>query len=359
MTAFIIAEAGVNHNGERDKALALVDAAADAGAGAVKFQTFRADALAAAGAPKAAYQNQTTDAGESQLEMLKALELPQYLHRELIQRCEEREIGFLSTPFDIGSLHFLVNDLGLRTLKIPSGEITNGPLLLKAGKSGCDIILSTGMSTIKEIEQALSVLAFSMPGAMTEPDVAPSRDAFSAAFDSEAGQAALAEKVTLLHCTTEYPAPFEDTNLNAMTTLRDTFGLDVGLSDHTPGIVVPIAAAALGATVIEKHFTLDRTLPGPDHQASLEPDELVAMVEGIRTTEAAMGDGVKQPQPSEMENSKVVRKSLVALKPIRKGEPFTVDNLGVKRPGTGLSPMDYWDRLEQPADRDMNEGDLL
>ena len=355
MSVFIIAEAGVNHNGERDNAMALVDAAAEAGADAIKFQTFEADALAAADAPKAAYQNVTTDAGESQLEMLKRLALPHDLHRELIGRCGEREVEFLSTPFDTGSLRFLAEELNLQTLKIPSGEITNGPLLLEAGKTGCDCILSTGMSTVEDVKEALSVLAL----AMTEADAEPSRDAFEAAFESEAGRAALAEKVTLLHCTTEYPAPFEDANLNAMTTLRETFGLDVGLSDHTPGIAVPIAATALGAQIIEKHFTLDRTLPGPDHQASLEPEELKAMVLGIRAVELAMGDGVKQPQPSETKNMAIARKSLVALKAVKKGEPFSEDNLGVKRPGDGVSPMEYWQRLGQPASRDLKEGETV
>ena len=355
MSVFIIAEAGVNHNGDRNRALALVDAAADAGADAVKFQTFDAEALAAADAPKAAYQNETTDARESQLEMLKSLEMPHGLHRDLITRCGEKGIGFLSTPFDIGSLRFLVSDLGLQVLKVPSGEITNGPLLLEAGKSGCDIILSTGMSTIEDIEQALSVLAFAMIG----PDEAPSRAAFASIFEDGDAMAALVERITLLHCTTEYPAPFEDTNLNAMETMRNLFGLDVGLSDHTPGIVVPIAAAALGATVIEKHFTLDRTLPGPDHQASLEPEELKAMVLGIRATEAAMGDGDKQPQASEIKNMAIARKSLIALKLIKKGETFTEDNLGAKRPGTGTTPMDYWQWLGQTADRDFDEGEAL
>ena len=355
MSAFIIAEAGVNHNGELDMALALIDVAAEAGADAVKFQTFNAEALAASGAPKAVYQNETTDSGESQLEMLKRLELSHDLHRDLIQRCEERDIGFLSTPFDIGSLHYLVNDLGLQTLKIPSGEITNGPLLLEAGKTGCDIILSTGMSNIEEIEEALSVLAF----AMTQSEEEPSRAAFAGVFEDGDAIAALVEKITLLHCTTEYPAPFEDTNLNAMDALRGVFGLDVGLSDHTLGIVIPIAAAALGASVIEKHFTLDRSLPGPDHRASLEPEELKAMVQGIRATEAAMGDGVKQLQPSEIKNMPVARKSLIALKVIKEGETFSENNLGVKRPGTGASPMGYWDKLGKTAERDFDEGEIL
>ena len=355
MIVFIIAEAGVNHNGDRDRALALVDAAAEAGADAVKFQTFKAEELASADAPKAAYQFESTDARESQIEMLKSLELPHDLHRDLIERCAERDIGFLSTPFDTGSLRFLVEDLGLEVFKIPSGEITNGPFLLQAGRSGCEIILSTGMSTIDEVREALGVLAL----AMTEQAAKPSRTAFAAAFESGDGHAALIDKVTLLHCTTEYPAPFDEVNLNAMETLRRVFGLDVGLSDHTPGIAVPIAAAALGATVIEKHFTIDRTLPGPDHQASLEPSELKAMVEGIRAVEQAMGDGVKQPQPSEVKNMAVARKSLVALKPIKAGDSLTEDNMGVKRPGTGVSPMEYWERLDRTAERNLKEGEIL
>ena len=355
MSVYIIAEAGVNHNGDRSRALALVDAAADSGADAVKFQTFNADALAVADAPKAAYQNKTTDAAESQLEMLRTLELPHDLHHVLIERCAERGIAFLSTPFDIGSLRFLAEDLKLQMLKIPSGEITNGPLLFDAGRSGCNLILSTGMSTIDDVREALGVLAF----AMTDPGAKPSRDRFKAAFESEPGRAALAGKVTVLHCTTEYPAPFDEVNLNAMKTLREAFGLDVGLSDHTPGIAIPIAGAAMGATVVEKHFTIDRTLPGPDHQASVEPRELKAMVEGIRAVEQAMGDGVKQPQASEEKNMAIARKSLVALGPVKKGEPFTEATLGVKRPGTGISPMEFWERLEQAADRDLDEGDIL
>ena len=354
-SVFVIAEAGVNHNADLVMALALIDAAVDAGADAVKFQTFKAEELASADAPKAAYQNQTTDKGETQLEMLKRLELSHGWHRDLMDRCLDRGVGFLSTPFDPVSLEFLVADMKLETLKIPSGEITNGPLLLQAGTSGCDIILSTGMSALDEVEAALGVLAFGL----TDEDGEPSPDAFKDAFASDQGQAALKEKVTVLHCTTEYPAPFEDANLRAMDTMRNAFGLRVGLSDHTPGIAVAIAATALGAEVIEKHFTLDRTLPGPDHRASLEPGELKAMVLGIRAVEKAMGDGVKQPQPSEVKNMAIVRKSLVALRPIKAGEPFTEDNLGVKRPGTGASPMEYWERLGKAAERNLNEGDVL
>lgn len=354
MSVFVIAEAGVNHNGDHDMALALVDAASDAGADAVKFQTFKADALVSAGAEKAEYQKQATDPGESQLEMLQRLELSHDLHHQLFNHCGEKGIRFLSTPFDAGSLRFLVDDLKLDTLKIPSGEITNGPLLLQAGESGCNIILSTGMSTMDEVEEALGVLAFGLTGSGQ-----PSSDAFQESLISDQGKKALTEKVTLLHCTTEYPAPFSDANLKAMDTMRDAFGLRVGLSDHTPGIAVSIAAAARGACVIEKHFTMDRTLPGPDHRASLEPGELKEMIAGIRAVEVALGDGVKKPQPSEVKNLDRARKSLVTLKPVKAGEAFTEDNLGVKRPGGGASPMEYWEKLGQLAARDFAEGEQL
>jgi len=355
MSVFVIAEAGVNHNGETDKAFTLIDAAVAASADAVKFQTFRAEGVVSSTAPKASYQTATTDAGESQLDMLKRLELPRETHLALKQHCEKKGVRFLSTPFDLESLNFLVGELNLDTLKIPSGEITNGPLLLQAGQSGCDIIMSTGMSTLNEVEAALGVLAFGLAGTGGEPSV----QAFKAAFASDAGQAGLKKKITVLHCTTEYPAPFEDANLKAMATLKDTFGLSVGLSDHTPGIAVAIAAAALGAAVIEKHFTLDRSLPGPDHQASLEPGELADMVAGIRAVEQALGDGEKKPQPSEVKNKDIARKSLVAARAIRKGETIEAGDLTARRPGGGLSPMDYWQWLGQKADRDLAEGEML
>jgi len=355
VSVFVIAEAGVNHNGDRRKALALVAAAAKAGADAVKFQTFDADELVTADAPKAAYQKRTTDAKESQRAMLKRLELSPALHRELKAACRKKRIHFLSSLFDAKSLRFLVGELKLDTLKIPSGEITNGPLLLEAGKSDCDIMLSTGMSTLAEVEEALGVLAFGMTG----KHKAPSRRAFRAAFASKAGKAALNKKVTLLHCTSQYPAPVEDTNLRAMATMRDAFGLPVGLSDHTLGTAIPIAAAALGATVIEKHFTLDRRLPGPDHAASIEPDELKAMIAGIRAVERALGDGVKKPKPSERETRKVARKSLVATRHIKKGETVDGTDLKAKRPGTGVSPMLYWDWVGRKATRGVARGKRL
>jgi len=352
--AYVIAEAGVNHNGDADRALVLVEAAAAAGADAVKFQTFRADALASAAAPKAPYQEAAGAAGESQLAMLRRLELPRAAHRALQAACAERGITFLSTPFDTDSLDFLTDDLGLPLIKLGSGEVTNGPLLLAAARSGAALILSTGMSTLQEVEAALGVLAFGYTGG-----AAPSRAAFAEAFACAAGRRALADKVTLLHCTSAYPAPAADANLRAMDTLRDAFGLPVGLSDHSAGIAVAVAAVARGARVIEKHFTLDRTLPGPDHRASLEPGELGALIAALRTAGEALGDGVKAPAPSEAANAHVVRRSLVALRPVRAGEPFTEDNLGVKRPGGGVPAMEYWDWLGRPADRDYAADEVI
>ena len=261
MSLYFIAEAGVNHNGEKELAYKLIDAAGAAGADAVKFQTFKADALASFDAPKAKYQSDNTDASESQLEMLKRLELPYDWHVELRDYCQQHDIDFLSTPFDSGSLDFLVNKLGLETIKVPSGELTNGPFLLEIAQSGCQIILSTGMSTLDEVTEALGVLAFGL----SKPKSNPSRDAFKQALISEEGKAALLKNVTVLHCTSAYPAPLYDANILAIQTLRETFGLKTGFSDHTNGMTASLAAAALGADVIEKHFTLDRELPGPDH----------------------------------------------------------------------------------------------
>lgn len=355
MTVFVIAEGGVNHNGNRDMAFALVDAAVEAGADAIKFQAYKADLLAVAAAPKAEYQNATTAATESQLQMLRRLELSHEMHHRLFDHAVAKGIAYLSSAFDPGSLRFLVDDLRLETLKLPSGEITNGPLLLAAGKSGRKIILSTGMSTLADVEEALGVLAFGMTG----QHGAPSRGAFRDALAEDAAWMELQDKVTLLHCTTEYPAPFSDINLKVMDTMHKGFGLRVGLSDHSPGIAIPIAAAALGACIIEKHFTLDRQLPGPDHMASLEPAELKHMVSGIRAVEQALGDGVKAPRPSEIKNMGIARKSLMALKPIKAGTPFTEDNLGAKRPGFGVSPMEFWTWLQKTADRDYTPDDMV
>jgi len=355
MSFTFIAEAGVNHNGDKETAYKLIDAAVAAKADAIKFQTFDGDALASADAPKAAYQNITTDAAESQLDMLKSLELPKDWHFELKDYCGDQGIEFLSTPFDLGSLRFLIDDLGLETIKVPSGEITNGPFLLEIAKMADRIILSTGMSTIDDIHNALGVLAFGM-NSTTE---APSKEAFNAVLSSETGKTALRAKVTVLHCTSAYPTPLEDANVLAMVTLRDRFDLNVGFSDHTEGATASLAATALGASIIEKHFTLDRDLPGPDHKASLEPLELSALVRDIHAIRIALGDGIKIPQPSEIETIDVIRKSLVALGSIEKGDVLNSENIGAKRPGDGVSPMEYWSRLGTTSSRQLSDGEKL
>lgn len=355
MSVFIIAEAGVNHNGDLDTARRLVDAAVAAGADAVKFQTFKAENLVTRHAGKAGYQKITTDVDESQLAMLKRLELKYEFHFELLDYCRQQGIEFLSTAFDFEGLDFLVHELGINRLKIPSGEITNGPFLLAHAQTGKRVILSTGMATLGEIETALGVLAFGYIG----QDLPPSVDAFRRAYSSKQGQAVLRDNVTLLHCTSEYPTPVENINLRAMDVLQQAFGLDVGYSDHSVGLLVPVVAAARGAKVIEKHFTLDRTLQGPDHQVSLEPDELKEMVCNIRDVEKALGQRLKCPQPLELENRQVVRKSLVAKCAISAGEPFTDENLTLKRPGTGKSPMDYWAILGKTSRRDYGADELI
>lgn len=352
---FVIAEAGVNHNGSLDTARKLVEAAYAAGADAVKFQTFQAAELVSAAAPLAEYQARATGGAESQFDMLRKLELSREAHTALSRHCTALGIEFLSTPFDEESLGFLVEEIGVRCIKLGSGEITNAPLLVRAARFGRPILLSTGMSTLDEVEQALEALAF---GYMSR-DENPSLADLKGAFANPAAQALLKERVTLLHCTTEYPAPFEEVNLRAMQTLRRAFGLAVGLSDHTAGIAVPIAAAALQAVVIEKHFTLDRRLPGPDHKASLEPDELRAMIRGVREIEQALGVEEKAPTPSERKNRAVARRSLVAARDIRAGEKFSANNLAVKRPGTGISPRFYWDWLGKIADRDYCKDEVI
>jgi N-acetylneuraminate synthase len=351
---FIIAEAGVNHNGSLDQALALVDVAAEAGADAVKFQTFRADRLASKSAPKAEYQLKTTSASESQWEMLKRLELSREMHESVIDRCEQRNLEFMSTPFDTASLDLLV-ELSISRLKLGSGEVTNGPLLVHAATMQKPIILSTGMSTLKEVALALSALAFGYVSATEEPSI----EAFQRAYVSTAGQNALRRNLTLLHCTTEYPAEFNDVNLRAIDTLCSEFGLPVGFSDHSRGITASIAAVARGACVIEKHVTLDRNMEGPDHKASLEPDEFRQMVQAIRDVEACLGSALKGPVECEIKNIAIARKSLVAERAVRAGEQFSSENLGVKRPGGGISPMFYWRYLGQTADRDYGEGEIV
>ncbi|MEN6348182.1 MAG: N-acetylneuraminate synthase [Syntrophomonas sp.] len=351
----IIAEAGVNHNGSVDMALQLVDAAVSAGVDAVKFQTFKAHSVISKIAPKADYQTKHTGDAESQLDMVKKLELNQTEHKKLIDHCLKQNIEFLSTPFDEASLDFLVNDLHVKMLKISSGDLTNAPLLLKASLTQKPLILSTGMGTLGEIEMALGVLAYGY----TQFNTRPSIDSFKEAYRSIAGQEALKTRVTLLHCTTEYPAPYCEINLRVMDTLSSAFALPVGYSDHTMGLAIPIAAVARGAVVIEKHFTLDRHLPGPDHSASLEPDELKELVKSIRQVEKALGTSIKVPTNSEIPNISVARKSLVASKPIVLGSLINKDNLTTKRPGTGISPMYYWDFLGKIADKDYAEDDLI
>lgn len=327
----IIAEAGVNHNGSLEIAKKLIDAAKDCGADAVKFQSFKAEKLVSKKAEKAEYQKQTTDASESQFEMIKKLELDFNAHKELIKYCKEKEIKFLSSPFDLDSID-LLHELGLEIIKIPSGEIINLPYLRKIGKLNKDVILSTGMADLGEIEDALDILIESG----TDKD-----------------------NITVLHCNTEYPTPFEDVNLKAMLTIKNAFNVKVGYSDHTIGIEVPIAAVALGAEVIEKHFTLDRNMEGPDHKASLEPVELKQMIDSIRNIEKALGNGIKKPSPSESKNIVVVRKSLVAKIYIKKGEIFTEENVGIKRPGNGISPMRLDEVIGKKANRDFKEDELI
>ena len=350
----VIAEAGVNHNGSLARALQLVDVAADARADVVKFQTFKAAKLATAAAARADYQVQNMQEAGNQLGMLARLELSVDDHHALLQRCRERGIRFMSTGFDAEALAFL-STLGMPAIKLPSGDITCGPLLLQAARLRQPLIVSTGMSTVGEIEDALGVLAF---GLSTDREPTGQAD-FVAAYCSAAGRQALREHVTLLHCVTQYPAPPEAINLRAMDTMAAAFGLPVGYSDHTLGIEVSLAAVARGATVIEKHFTLDRSLPGPDHAASLEPAELRQMVSGIRNIEKALGSTIKGPAAQEMANRPVARRSLVAARPLRQGQTIGVADLGFKRPGTGISPMDFWAVVGRPALRDFDADELI
>lgn len=327
----IIAEAGVNHNGDIAMAKRLIEIAAEAGVDMVKFQTFSADRLATTRASKAQYQEQSTSEAESQHSMLRRLELSDEMHQSLIEHCRRHGIRFFSTGFDVQSLDFLMG-LGLDRVKIPSGEITNLPYLRRVAEHGKPVILSTGMASLGDIESALAVL-------------------------EEGGVSR--EHITVLHCNTEYPTPMVDVNLRAMRNIGQAFNVAVGYSDHTPGIEVAIAAVALGAIVIEKHFTLDRNLPGPDHAASLEPDELKAMVVAIRNIELALGDGIKRASPSEVKNMPVARKSIVASRPIRAGEVFTTENITAKRPGTGISPMRWDEVLGRPANRDYATDEMI
>lgn len=352
----IIAEAGVNHNGDVKLAFELVNAAHAAGADIVKFQTFKAKNLVTEQAFQAAYQVTNTGKQESQLAMLSRLELSWEAHHALIKHCEELGIEFLSTAFDSESLSFLVNELGIKRLKLPSGELTNAPLVLEHARTGCDIIISTGMATLAEIESALGVIAF---GYTAAKDAKPGIEAFQNAYSSVEGQKALKEKVVVLHCTTEYPAPMGEINLRVIDTLRQAFDLPSGYSDHSEGIIIPVAAVARGAVVIEKHFTLDKNMEGPDHKASLEPEELTNMVKAIRQVEEALGHSIKTPTISEIKNKSVARKSLVAAKSIAVGESFDPDNITIKRPGTGMSPYLFWDIQNKTASNNYESGDII
>ena len=326
---FIIAEAGVNHNGSFELAKQLVDKAVWAGADCIKFQTFNSKNLVSKNAQKAEYQKKTTDSSESQLDMLKKLELSKAEFVELRDYCNQKEIMFLPTPFDLESIDFL-SSIGVKTWKVPSGEITNYPFLRAIGKRKESVIMSTGMCTLDEVRDAIKVL-------------------------KDFGTT----DITLLHCTTEYPAPYDSVNLKAMLTLKNEFGFNVGYSDHTNGIAVPVAAVAMGASVIEKHFTLDKNMEGPDHKASLEPDELKQMVQSIRNVELALGDGIKKPSEAEKKNIAIARKSIVAACEIKKGEIFTEENLTAKRPGNGIPPMNWAEVLGKIAKRDFSEDELI
>jgi|TARA_R100000501_G_C2622780_1_gene115963 N,N'-diacetyllegionaminate synthase len=328
----IIAEAGVNHNGSIETAKKLIEVAADAGADYVKFQTFKADKTVTRKATRATYQDNNTKDRDSQYEMLKKLELSEEMHQELIEYCEFKGVKFLSTGFDLESLEFL-DKLGIPLFKIPSGEITNLPYLRKIASFKKPVVMSTGMADMKEVNDAFQVLL---------------------------SEGLKKEDITIVHCNTEYPTPMEDVNLKAMNTIGDELGVKIGYSDHTLGIEVPIAAVALGATVIEKHFTLDRNLPGPDHRASLEPDELKKMVQAIRNIEKAVsGSGFKEPSLSEAMNKPVVRKSIIALSNIEIGESFNENNIGIKRPGTGISPMRWDEVIGEKAQQKYSEDDLI
>jgi N,N'-diacetyllegionaminate synthase len=331
-STLIIAEAGVNHNGDLQLAKQLIDAAADAGVDYVKFQTFKSEKLVSKNAQKADYQKENTgDGNESQLKMLQKLELSEANHLELIDYCKSKNIKFLSTAFDLESIDFL-NKLDIDLFKVPSGEITNYPYLEKIGSLGKPVIISTGMATLDEIGQAMAIVIKS---------------------------GTPRHKITVLHCNTEYPTPMHDVNLNAMQTIGETYSVKIGYSDHTLGIEVPIAAVALGASVIEKHFTLDKTLPGPDHKASLEPSELKAMVKAIRNIQYALGDSEKEPTPSELKNKDIARKSIVASKSISKGDMLTEANITTKRPGNGISAMEWPNIIGTKAKKDYLEDDLI
>jgi N-acetylneuraminate synthase len=351
---YIIAEAGVNHNGNPGLAFELIDAAVETGANAIKFQTFSTEKLVSASAGLADYQKKNNDI-KTQKELLKNLELDHETFVNLKRYAKSKRIDFLTTAFDLDSFHFVKNKLRLKTLKIPSGELTNAPLLLEFARSKSALILSTGMADISEIKMALGILAFGL----LQKNMQPTQKRFREAYASGQGMRLLKKHVSLLHCTSEYPAPFNELNLRAITLLQKKFGLNVGYSDHSEGIVASLGAVTLGATIIEKHFTTNRNLPGPDHIASLEPQEFTAMVAGIRQLESSLGKEIKQIQRSEKKNRDIVRKSIVASSDIVKNEKFTVDNIDVKRPGNGVSPVKYWNTLGKKSKKNYTKGDLI
>ena len=334
MSAYIIAEAGVNHNGDLDIARQMVAAAAKAGANAIKFQTFKAENLVTQTAPQAAYQSENIGKTQNQYDMLKALELSQDDHHALIEECKNQNIDFLSSAFDITDAAFLIHECNQKTIKLGSGELTNAPLLLYIAEQGASVILSTGMSTMNEVKQAL--------------------DVFERVYKEN-----IQDKVSILQCTSAYPCLPEHANLRAMNTLRDTFDLPTGFSDHTTGIHIALAAVAMGAQILEKHFTLGRTMEGPDHKASLEPDELAAMIVQIRDVEVAFGHGERKPYPTEDDTKIVARKSIVAKIAIKKGEELTAENITTKRPENGLSPFQYWDVLGTKAVKDFKPDEAI
>ncbi len=350
----IIAEAGVNHNGSVDRAHEMIRVAAACGADVVKFQAWSAELLTSRHADMAAYQITNTGQTASQLDLLKGLELPRRAYPDLIKTCEQCGVEFLCTPMDLPAIAFL-SEIGVRNLKIGSGEVTNAPFLVEVGRTGIPSIFSTGMASVLEVKAGVGALAWGY----TKREDSPSFEKCLQLFDQVRKTGELLELVTLLHCTTEYPTPFSDVNLRAMQSMQREFGLRVGYSDHTAGINVSIAAAALGACTIEKHFTLDRALPGPDHRASLEPQELKEMVLAIREVEQCLGQEVKGPAASERKNMPIARKSLIAARNISQGEKFTTDNLVIKRPGNGVSPWKYWEYLGHQAKKNYSADDLL
>ena len=352
---YVIAEAGVNHNGSLDLAYELIDKASKIGANAIKFQTFITENVLTMNTQKASYQSKLTDVNETQWEMIKKLELNFSDFEKLHKYSQKKEIEFLSTPFDIKSLNFLTKKLRLRTIKIPSGEITNLPFILEIAKYANNIILSTGMCNLSDIELALATIAFGLIGEDKEKNIKN----FYNAYYSDKGQNLIKQRVKILHCTSEYPAPYNEINLNAIKTLKNTFNTEVGYSDHTQGIHIPLAAVTLGAEIIEKHFTIDKNLPGPDHKSSIEIEEFSLLIKNIKELKLSLGTGVKLPTVAEIKNRNIIRKFIVANKDIKKGETFTENNLTIKRSQLGLEPKFFWEIIGKKADKNYLKDDLI